>query len=160
MVEVLLGFGGNLGDAAASIEAALLHLDRAGVRLRARSALYRTPPWGPVAQPDFVNLCTRNETDLAPHALLDVTSAIETRLGRERSLHWGPRTIDIDILAYGDRLIDAPDLQIPHPRMTERAFVLVPLIEIAPEWIIRGRSVGSWAADVDQSGMTRIDIPR
>jgi 2-amino-4-hydroxy-6-hydroxymethyldihydropteridine diphosphokinase len=151
--EVLLGLGGNLGDPIAAIEAALQRLEAQGVRITRRSRWYRTAPWGVTGQPDFVNLCVAAKTDLSARALLDAVQVIETVLGRERDMRWGPRTIDIDILAYGEMTIAEPGLDIPHPRMTERAFVLVPLLDIAPDYPIAGRPVREWAAAVDRSGV-------
>jgi 2-amino-4-hydroxy-6-hydroxymethyldihydropteridine diphosphokinase len=154
--EVLLGLGGNLGDPIATIEAALAHLESESVHVTRRSQWYRTAPWGVTDQPYFVNLCVAADTDLSARALLNVVRAIETALGRERNMRWGPRTIDIDILAYGHEHIDQPDLTIPHPRLIERAFVLVPLLDIAPDHVIAGRPVRDWAADVGRSGVERI----
>lgn len=153
MPEVLLGLGGNLGDPVASIEAALDRLEASGVRILRRSRWYRTAPWGKADQPPFVNLCAAAETELAPRALLDLIHATEADLGRERRERWGPRTVDIDILAYGDERIDEPDLTIPHPRLTERAFVLVPLLDIAADRVIEGRTLREWGAAVDHSGV-------
>ncbi len=153
MPEVLLGLGGNLGDPVATIGAALRRLEAEGVRITRRSRSYRTAPWGVTDQPDFVNICVAAETDLSPRALLELVQAVETALGRERTIRWGPRMIDIDILAYGDERVDEPDLTIPHPRLTERAFVLVPLLDIAPERVIAGRTVRDWAAAVDRSAV-------
>jgi 2-amino-4-hydroxy-6-hydroxymethyldihydropteridine diphosphokinase len=153
VAEVLLGLGGNLGDPVATIGIALRRLEAAGVRIARRSRWYRTAAWGLTEQPAFVNLCVAAETDLPPRALLDLVQAIETALGRERNVRWGPRPIDIDILTYGDEHIHEPDLTIPHPCLTERAFVLVPLLDIAPDRLIAGRSVRDWAADVDRSGV-------
>jgi 2-amino-4-hydroxy-6-hydroxymethyldihydropteridine diphosphokinase len=157
--EVLLGLGGNLGDPVAAIEAALQHLGTGGVRITRRSRCYRTAPWGVTDQPHFVNLCVAGDTDLPARALLDLVQATEAALGRERTVRWGPRTIDIDILTYGDLTIEEPGLEIPHPRMTERAFVLVPLLDIAPDHPIAGRPVRDWAADVDRSGVEVIEPP-
>lgn len=157
MPEVLLGLGGNVGDPIAAIEAALRRLEREGVRITRRSRWYRTAPWGVTDQPYFVNLCVAADTDLPARALLDAVQAIEAALGRERAMRWGPRIIDIDILAYGDLTIDEPDLQIPHPKLTERAFVLVPLLDIAPDHPIVGRPVRDWAADVDRGGVEVIE---
>ena len=159
MPEVLLGFGGNLGDPAAAIAAALDRLDAAGVRIVRRSHLYRTAPWGVTDQPDFLNLCAAAETALPPRELLSLAQRIEAELGREPGERWGPRVIDIDILTYGDLAVDEPGLKIPHPRLTERAFVLVPLAEIAPEAAIGGRTLREWAARVDRSGVERLDAP-
>ena len=157
MAEVLLGLGGNLGDPVATIEAALHRLDTQGVRIMRRSRWYRTSPWGMTDQPDFVNLCVAAETDLTPRALLDIVQAAETALGRKRELRWGPRTLDIDILAYGDLVLKEPGLELPHPRLTERAFVLVPLLDIAADRLIKGRPVRDWATSVDRSGVEVIE---
>ena len=156
MVEVLLGFGGNLGDPIATITAALRRLEAAGVRVTARSGFYRTPAWGRTDQPDYVNLCAAGDTALGPRGLLDAIQGIEAALGRERRERWGPRVIDIDILTYGERAIDEPGLTIPHPHLTERAFVLAPLLDIAPDRMIGERSVRDWAARVDRGGIVRI----
>lgn len=157
MPDIILGFGGNLGDPATTIRAALDRLGVEGATILARSRLYRTPPWGPVAQPDFLNGCALARTDLGPRDLLALTQRIETEFGREREVRWGPRTLDIDILTYGDVAIDETGLTIPHPRMTDRAFVMVPLAEIAPDRIVSGRAVRDWAATIDRSGVTPVD---
>jgi 2-amino-4-hydroxy-6-hydroxymethyldihydropteridine diphosphokinase len=146
-----------MGDPFATISAALDQLAAGGVRITARSHWYRTAPWGNVAQPDFINLCAAGETALAPRALLDLVHAIEAALGRERGERWGRRVVDIDILIYGDEGIDVPDLTVPHPHLTERAFVLVPLADIAPDRVIAGRPVHDWAAVVDRSGVELIE---
>ena len=157
MPEVLLGLGGNLGDPAAAIEAALARLDAAGVRILRRSRLYRTAPWGVTGQPDFVNLCAAAATALSPRELLTRVQTIEADLGRERRERWGPRPIDIDILTYGNKMIHEPGLSIPHPHLTERTFVLVPLLDIAPDRVIAGRPVHEWAAALDRSGIQRVE---
>jgi 2-amino-4-hydroxy-6-hydroxymethyldihydropteridine diphosphokinase len=151
--EVLLGLGGNLCNPVATIGAALDRLEAGGVRIVRRSRCYRTVPWGMADQPDFVNLCAAGETALAPRALLDLIHTVEAALGRERRERWGPRTIDIDILTYGEERIDEPGLTLPHPRLTERSFVLVPLLDIAPDRLIEGRPVRDWAAALDRSGI-------
>lgn len=156
--EVLLGLGGNLGDPLATIETALVELEAEGVPIQARSAPYRTAPWGVTDQPDFINLCALGRTELTPEALLAAVQRVEARLGRERRERWGPRVIDIDILVYGDTTLELPGLTIPHPRLTERAFVLVPLAEIAPERVVAGRSVREWAATVDRTGVRRLEV--
>jgi 2-amino-4-hydroxy-6-hydroxymethyldihydropteridine diphosphokinase len=157
VAEVLLGLGGNMGDPFAAISAALDRLSADDVRITARSHWYRTAPWGNLAQPDFINLCAAGETSLAPRALLDVIHATEAVLGRKRGERWGPRVIDIDILTYGEERVDDPDLTIPHPHLTERAFVLVPLTDIAPDRLIAGRRVRDWAAGVDRRGVERVE---
>lgn len=156
MRDVLLGLGGNLGDPAGAIRGALGRLTARGVAIRQVSSLYRTPPWGPVPQPDFLNACAAGETDLAPDALLAAAKEIERELGRAPGPRWGPRAIDIDILALGDLVLNTPDLTLPHPRLTERAFVLVPLAEIVPERVVGGRTVADWMAGADAAGISKV----
>jgi 2-amino-4-hydroxy-6-hydroxymethyldihydropteridine diphosphokinase len=156
VADVLLGLGGNVGDAATTIAAALRRLEEATVEILARSSLYRTAPWGKTDQPPFVNACAVARTELCPRTLLERILAVEIDLGRRPGERWGPRTIDIDILDYAGRALDEPGLRLPHPRLTERAFVLVPLAEIVPDRIIAGRLVRDWAAAVDASGVTRL----
>ena len=156
MADVLLGLGGNVGDPAATIAAALARLEEAGVIIAARSSLYRTAPWGKTDQPPFVNACAVARTDLHPRALLDRILTVESDLGRRRGERWGPRTIDIDILDYDGLALDEPGLTLPHPRLTERGFVLIPLAEIAPDRVVAGRPVRDWAAEADASGVTRL----
>jgi 2-amino-4-hydroxy-6-hydroxymethyldihydropteridine diphosphokinase len=151
--EVLLGLGANLGDPLATIASALEGLQQGGVHIIRRSRWYRTAPQGVTDQPDFVNMCAAATTELAPFVLLALIHRVEAELGRERRERWGPRTIDIDILAYGDVAIAEPGLTIPHPRLAERAFVLVPLLDIAPEHVVAGRTVRDWSAAVDRSGV-------
>lgn len=157
MVEILVGLGGNVGDPVAAIGAALDRLEADGVHILRRSRWYRTSPWGMADQPDFVNLCVAAETALPPRALLDAIHRVEATLGRERRERWGPRIIDIDILAYGGERVDEPGLTIPHPRLIERAFVLVPLLDIAADRLIDGRPVRDWAAAIDRSGVAPIE---
>jgi 2-amino-4-hydroxy-6-hydroxymethyldihydropteridine diphosphokinase len=133
MIRTYIGIGSNQGDAAASVEAAIGRL--AGVaKLVRRSKLYRTKAWGVADQPDFVNAVALLETQLPARALLLALKRIENELGRTTSYRWGPRTIDLDILTYGDERIDEPDLVVPHPYLAERAFVLVPLAELDPAY--------------------------
>ena len=124
-----IAIGGNLGDAAATVVRAVVSLDELGKVTKA-SSLYETKAWGKTDQPDFVNAVALLETDLDPRALLAALKAMETRLGRVPGERWGPRAIDLDILTYDDELVENADLTIPHARMAERAFVLVPLAEI------------------------------
>ena len=159
MVEVLLALGGNVGDVRATLDRAEAMLCEAGdVRLTASSADYRTPPWGVVDQPPFINRCLAVQTELAPLALLDRTQTVERALGRDRvrEQRWGPRTADIDILTYDDLTLADPRLVLPHPRLFERAFVLVPLAEIAAERVIDGRRVRDALLTVDTSGIKRV----
>ncbi|TDK28481.1 2-amino-4-hydroxy-6-hydroxymethyldihydropteridine diphosphokinase [Luteimonas aestuarii] len=136
-VVACIGLGGNLGDAAAAVASAARSLDGLPhTRLLQVSRLYRTPAWGVTAQPDFINAVAAVETSLAPRALLDGLLALERDHGRTRAAdgsdRWGPRTLDLDILLYGDAVVDAPGLTIPHPRLSQRAFALLPLLEILP----------------------------
>ncbi|MDH4440909.1 MAG: 2-amino-4-hydroxy-6-hydroxymethyldihydropteridine diphosphokinase, partial [Rhizobium sp.] len=117
------------------------------------SRLYRTPPWGKTDQADFYNCCAAVETQLAPQALLSACLDIERDMKRVRIERWGPRTIDIDILTYGSVVVEVDNLTIPHPRMTQRAFVLMPLADFADDLIISGRPVSQWLKDVDGEGI-------
>ncbi len=160
-VKAFIGLGGNIGDPPAAMHSALAMIaDDPKTRVSAVSSLYRTPPWGKTDQPDFFNAVAEVETALSARALLELCLSVETRLKRVRSERWGPRSIDLDILAFGSTEIDERGLQIPHPRMTERAFVLVPLAEIAPDLTIRGRSVTEWLKLLETSGIERLDDPR
>lgn len=133
-VRAALGLGSNLGDTRRNLDEALRRLQATpGLRLIARSSDYRTPPWGPVPQDDYRNACVVIETELGPRDLLDRCLAVEKELGRVRDIRWGPRIIDIDVLIYGLERLDEDHLTLPHPRMGERAFVLVPLAEIWPD---------------------------
>jgi len=159
MAEALIGLGGNVGDARAALDEAVRRFcDGAEVKLVARSADYRTPPWGVLDQPDFVNLCLRVETALSPQALLERALSVEASLGRNRAVEqrWGPRVVDVDILAYDDLALAEPGLSLPHPRLAERAFVLVPLSEIAADWSIGGETVCALAARVHSAGVTKL----
>jgi 2-amino-4-hydroxy-6-hydroxymethyldihydropteridine diphosphokinase len=156
--EALLGLGGNLGDVAPTLDRALALLAAdGGVRVARVSSDWITPPWGVTDQPAFVNRCALVETTLSPRALLAKALEIERRLGRvrEAGTRWGPRPIDIDILSYGDVTLEEPGLVLPHPHLFARAFVLVPLAEIAPDRVIQGRRIADAAAAIDQSGMKR-----
>jgi 2-amino-4-hydroxy-6-hydroxymethyldihydropteridine diphosphokinase len=146
--QAAIALGANLGDCRANLEGALAALDASpGVRLLARSRWYRSAPVGP-PQPDYVNGCALLAVALEPEALLERLLATERRYGRARGERWGPRNLDLDLLLMGDRRLSTPQLTLPHPRLQERAFVLVPLAEIAPAWIdpISGRSVAELAA--------------
>lgn len=159
MPEALVALGGNLGDVRDTLDRAVAAFcDGKDVRLLARSSDYRTPPWGVEDQPPFVNLAIAVETGLTPHALLARAQAVERALGRERvnERRWGPRPIDMDLIAYDDLALDTPDLILPHPRLFERAFVLVPLAEIASERVIGGSKVRDALARVDAKGIERL----
>jgi 2-amino-4-hydroxy-6-hydroxymethyldihydropteridine diphosphokinase len=129
---VFLSLGSNLGDRAARIREAVSSLNRLGVRIQLGSALYETEPVGPVEQPWFLNAVVAGETELNPRGLLSVCKRIEREMGRKKGVRFGPRVVDIDILLYGQQVIDEGDLLIPHPQMHRRKFMLIPLIEIAP----------------------------
>ncbi len=159
MADALLALGGNVGNSRAILDRAIsLLCDGKAVQLTARSADYRTPPWGFKYQPHFVNLAIAVETTLSPHELLARAQEIELRLGRDRAHEKrnGPRTADIDIIAYDDVTLNEPNLTLPHPRMFERAFVLVPLAEIAGDRVIAGRRVDKAAEAVDAGGIYRL----
>ena len=154
MNEAWLGLGGNLGDPQRQMASALRLLDDTdGVRVRSVSSVYRTPPWGRTDQPDFLNCCAGVLTELAAADLLDVCLSVERRLHRERTERWGPRTIDIDLLDFNGAVSRSAHLELPHPRMSERAFVLVPLAEIAPNLRIEGQSVVDLRGRLGQSGI-------
>lgn len=133
MIPAYIGLGGNLGDPAAQLRAALAALaDLPHSRLVAVSSLYCSRAIGPGEQPDYLNAAARLDTALDPEALLDALQAIEQVHGRERLVRWGARTLDLDLLLYGDQQIESARLSVPHPRLVERNFVLQPLAEIAP----------------------------
>jgi 2-amino-4-hydroxy-6-hydroxymethyldihydropteridine diphosphokinase len=147
-----IGIGSNLADPAAQVEAGLKALDASPrTRVRKRSRLYRSAPWGRVDQPEFINAVAEVETGLSARALLDAMLAIERSAGRERdATHWGPRVLDLDILLYAEHIVNEPGLHIPHPHLAERAFVLVPLAEIAPGLNIAGfGSIKTLLAKID-----------
>lgn len=157
-VTACVALGSNLDDPRVQVEqgfAALAALPH--TTLRARSRLYRTPPWGVTEQPDFINAAARLETALAPRELLDVLLAVETRAGRVRGARNGPRILDLDLLLYGDHAINEPDLVVPHPRLHERAFVLLPLADIAPDLEVPGQGrVAELLEHVDTAGCVPI----
>ena len=160
-VRVTLGLGGNLDNPVRSMALALRALDaRDDCRVVAVSRVYRTPPWGKTDQSFFYNSCAAVDTTLSPEALLDVCLTIEREMKRVRLERWGPRTIDIDILTYGDVEQAEPLLTIPHPRMTERGFVLMPLADFASDLVIRGRMVKDWLSVVDVQGIEMADENR
>jgi 2-amino-4-hydroxy-6-hydroxymethyldihydropteridine diphosphokinase len=162
MAEAFLALGGNLGDVGATFTRAIAMLcGDAAVALKARSSDYRTPPWGVTDQPAFLNAVIAVTTTLSPHALLARALACERALGRDRAneRHWGPRPIDVDILAYDDIELHDPDLTLPHPHLFERAFVLVPLAEIAPDRLISGIRVRDTLARVDASAIEKLKRP-
>jgi 2-amino-4-hydroxy-6-hydroxymethyldihydropteridine diphosphokinase len=159
VAEALIALGGNLGDVRAAFERAIAMLCEGGkARLTARSSDYATPPWGMTDQPPFVNCCIAIETTLAPRDLLARMQSVERLLGRDHAARtrWGPRPIDLDLLAYDDVVLSEPGLTLPHPRLVERAFVLVPLAEIAPERTIAGARVRDALGRVDATGIEKL----
>lgn len=134
MIRVFLGIGTNLGDRERNLQAALAILSQKMVILK-ESSIYQTAPWGYLDQPAFLNQAIEAQTDLSPLNLLGFLKDTEKVLGRQANFRYGPRLIDLDILFYGNRIIQTPRLQIPHPRIAQRAFVLVPLAEIAPDFV-------------------------
>jgi 2-amino-4-hydroxy-6-hydroxymethyldihydropteridine diphosphokinase len=160
MQRAFVALGGNLGDVENTLMEAFFALDGLPqTSVRSQSALYRTRAWGRTDQPDFINAVAELNTWLAPRILLDKLLEIEEKHGRVRSEgeKWGPRELDLDLLTYGDESLDEPGLHLPHPRLHERAFVLVPLAEIAPTLLIPGRgSVTDLLAAVDASGVVAI----
>ncbi len=156
--QAIIGLGANIGDPPAQLRDALAALAATpAIGSLVASSLYRTPPWGPVPQPSFVNAVALVETTLGPRALLQRLLEIERAAGRVRDMRWGPRRLDLDLLAYGDQTIDEPGLSVPHPRLHERAFVLLPLAEIAPGLVLPGRGrVADLLAGVDCGGVERI----
>ena len=153
---VYLGLGSNLGDRQRNLAVALRRLEPL-VRVEAVSSLYETEPVGPQDQPTFLNAVCRGVTGLPPMGLLRHLQEVEHELGRRRAERWGPRPIDIDVLLYGDEIVDEPNLQVPHPELEHRAFVLVPLAELAAD--VRhptlGQTIGSLAAAIDASGVRK-----
>jgi len=159
MARAYIALGGNVGDVAQTLTSAIADLCRRdGVRLIARSANYRTPPWGETDQAAFINACIAIETVIAPATLLHLLQSIERAHGRDRKRErrWGPRTLDLDIIAYDGAQITSEALTLPHPRLFSRAFVLVPLAEIAPDLIVAGQRIGTAAAAIDKTGITRL----
>lgn len=157
-VAIGIGLGSNIGDKAEHIAAACETLTReAVIRDLVLSSLYRTAPWGHVQDQDwFVNACAVGTTELPPAELLVRFKSIERRLGRRDTTRWGPRVIDVDLLFYGDLTLASPGLTIPHKEILRRAFVLVPLAEIAPDRCIGGITVAAAAAAIAQDGIEKL----
>ena len=156
---VYLGLGSNVGDKKSNMRAAVKRLRDAGsCDVTAVSSLYRTAPVDVTDQPDFLNAVIAARTTLRPSDLLKLCRDVEHSIGRKRTIRWGPRVIDIDILLYEDQILRGKDLAIPHPRITERAFVLVPLAEIAPDVVLRrGLTAQEAARAIDCGGVERIE---
>lgn len=154
-----IALGSNLGNSLKILERALSILaETPGIELQCASSWYQTAPVGP-PQPDYLNGCAILDTQMMPLVLLETLLNIEQHFGRERRERWGPRTLDLDLLLFGDLILETPQLQIPHPRMRERAFVLVPLAEIAPDWVdpITQKSIAQLRDAVDCCGVARLE---
>ncbi|MBR0754456.1 2-amino-4-hydroxy-6-hydroxymethyldihydropteridine diphosphokinase [Bradyrhizobium jicamae] len=159
MADVLIALGGNVGDVRTTFKKAIANIcGMTQGALLARSSDYATPPWGEADQDDFINACIEIETGLDPHALLFTLQKIEKKFGRDRAneRRWGPRPLDLDMIAYDDIRLDKPELTLPHPHLFERAFVLVPLAEIVPDRLIGGRRVGDALAGLSTDGILRL----
>jgi 2-amino-4-hydroxy-6-hydroxymethyldihydropteridine diphosphokinase len=159
MPDALIAFGGNVGDVRDTLDRAIARLcDGRDVKLVARSSDYLTPPWGVTDQPAFVNCAIAVQTTLPPQELLRRAQSVETALGRDRTkeVRWGPRTIDIDLLTYATIEMDTPELTLPHPRLFERAFMLLPLADLGRERVIGGRRISDALRRVDLSGNVRL----
>ncbi|MCP3467979.1 2-amino-4-hydroxy-6-hydroxymethyldihydropteridine diphosphokinase [Bradyrhizobium sp. CCGUVB23] len=157
--SALIALGGNVGDVRATFKDAIPDIcGMALAKLLARSSDYSTPPWGDEDQAPFINACIAIETALDPLALLSVLQKVEQSFGRTRAKErrWGPRTLDLDLIAYDDVSLRTPELTLPHPRLFERAFVLVPLAEIAPDRMIGGTRVRDGLASVSAQGIVRL----
>lgn len=159
MATAFIGLGGNVGDVVSNMAGALKQFDALeGTKVVSVSKVYRTPPWGIEDQDWFHNACAKLETNLQPLELLKKCLRIERIFKRERDIRWGPRTLDLDILMYDDLSVDEENLTIPHPRMQERAFVMVPLADIAPEQIVQGKSVAQWVEALDIAELEEVGI--
>ncbi len=155
MTTAYLCLGGNVGDVRATLTRAAALLGESGQTVLARSPFYRTPPWGPVAQPAYLNQVIAVDSPGSPRDLLALALEVERLLGRDRTQEerFGPRRIDIDILAFGDAQVEEADLQLPHPRLLQRAFALVPLLDVAPDIIIGSVRARDALAALDRSGI-------
>ena len=155
-MQAFIGLGSNLDQPVQRLTSALLAMDRLpGLTLQHHSRLYSSAPIGPQDQPDYVNAVAEIHSTLPPHALLHSLQALELAAGRQRLRHWGERTLDLDILLIDDQLIDTPDLQVPHPQMSRRAFVMHPLLEIAPHCHLPdGTALGSFLSQVAEQTLS------
>lgn len=155
LARCAIALGGNIGDSRAILERAMVIVAQtSGISLKAQSRWYKTAPVGP-PQPDYINGCALLDVALTPQELLAVILDVEKQFGRVRQERWGPRTLDIDLILFDDIIMETPKLEIPHPRMRERAFVLVPLAEIAPDWIepVSGKAIAQLLFGLDCSGV-------
>jgi len=158
VTQTAIALGSNIGDRLGTIRQAVMLLEERSLRISASSDVFETPPWGMENQPRFLNACVLAETDILPRALLELLLNIESDLGRIRRYKWGPREIDLDLLFYDDQVFNESGLVLPHPQMHRRAFVLVPLVQIAPDWRhpVLGKSIRELAGSLDASSIIRI----
>ena len=158
MTQTAIALGSNIGDRLGTIRQAVMLLEERSLRISASSDVFETPPWGMENQPRFLNACVLAETDILPRVLLELLLNIESDLGRTRRYKWGPREIDLDLLFYDDQVFNESGLVLPHPQMHRRAFVLVPLVQIAPDWRhpVLGKSVRELAGSLDAGSIIRI----
>jgi 2-amino-4-hydroxy-6-hydroxymethyldihydropteridine diphosphokinase len=155
--DAIIALGSNIGDKSKHLADAVAAFTADGqVQVVTRSRDYRTPPWGKTDQDWFVNGVMSVSTHLPVHALLDRCQAVERQLGRERLERWGPRVIDLDILVYRELVLNDSDLILPHPQITARAFVLRPLLDVAPDLVIKGQSVRDWLREVPHADVTAV----
>lgn len=160
-VRAAFGLGSNMGDRYAFLTSAIATLGATpGITVVGVSPLVESAPVGGPPQQDYLNAVVVVDTSLTPDALLALAQRCESKAGRERRERWGPRTLDVDVLAYGDLTTDDPALTLPHPRAVARAFVLIPWVAVDPHFVVAGRSVSDWAADVDASGVRPTDPVR
>lgn len=158
--DAAIGLGSNLGSKDGNIARAIALLTAGGdIRLVRRSRDYASPPWGVVEQDAFVNACITVATQLLPHELLARCQKVESDMGRVRHKKWGPRVIDVDILTYRNETIETADLTVPHPFIAQRAFVLLPLAEVAPDLLIGGATLGQLIGNADVSGVHPLTAP-
>ncbi len=155
--QIYIALGSNIGDRARNLQTALIFMAES-IAILKKSSVYETPPWGVLDQPPFLNQVIQGSTPLTPFRLLAFLKGIEEKMGREKAIRFGPRIIDLDILIFDDLQIQHSRLTIPHPRMCERTFVLLPLSEISPGLVIpgTGRKVSQWLETADQSGIMKL----
>jgi 2-amino-4-hydroxy-6-hydroxymethyldihydropteridine diphosphokinase len=158
VTQAAIALGSNIGDRLGTMRQAVMLLEERSLRISASSDVFETPPWGMENQPRFLNACVLAETDILPRALLELLLNIESDLGRIRRYKWGPREIDLDLLFYDDQVFNESGLVLPHPQMHRRVFVLVPLVQIAPDWRhpVLGKSIRELAGSMDASSIIRI----
>ena len=156
--DAIIALGSNIGDKIGHLGSATALLEaHSDIDIIARSKLYRTDAWGEKDQDWFVNACLAVKTTLSPLALLHHCQGIENELGRVREKRWGPRVIDLDVLVYKDVMQDDAELTLPHPLITERAFVLAPLHDLAPDLVLKGQTVAVWLKQIDATGVVLLD---